>query len=123
MSQYIRKHLVNDEHIICETTYHWIIFISFFAIFTLFLSPIIQFNTSEFCLTNRRIVFKLGLIRLKVIGMNLSKIESIEVDQNLLGRLLGYGTLSIHGTGGTMEKFFCVKQPLEFKNQFDGFSH
>jgi len=122
MSQYIRTHLISNEHIIFETTYHWIIFTSVFAIVTLFLSPIIQFNTSEFCITNRRIVVKLGFIRLKITEMSLSKVESIEVDQNLLGRLLGYGTLSFHGTGGTVEKFFYVKQPLEFKNEFDRLS-
>ena len=122
MSQYIRTHLISNEHIVFETTYHWIIFTSVFAIVTLFLSPIIQFNTSEFCITNRRIVVKLGWIRLKITEMSLSKVESIEVDQNLLGRLLGYGTLSLHGTGGTIEKFFYVKQPLEFKNEFDKLS-
>lgn len=122
MSQYIRTHLIGNEHIVFETTYHWIIFTSVFAIITLFLSPIIQFNTSEFCITNRRIVVKLGWIRLKITEMNLSKVESIEVDQNLLGRLLGYGILSFHGTGGTVEKFFYVKQPLEFKNEFDKLS-
>ena len=122
MSQYIRKHLISNEHIIFETTYHWIIFTSIFALVTLLLSPLIQYYTSEFCITNRRIVVKLGWIRLKITEMNLSKVESTEVDQNLLGRLLGYGTLSIHGTGGTVETFFYVKQPLEFKNQFDALS-
>ena len=122
MSQYIRTHLISNEHIVFETTYHWIIFTSVFAIVTLFLSPIIQFNTSEFCITNRRIVVKLGWIRLKITEMSLSKVESIEVDQNLLGRLLGYVTLSLHGTCGTIEKFFYVKQPLEFKNEFDRLS-
>lgn len=119
MTQYIHKYLTDNEHILYETTYHWIIFTSIFAILTLFISPIIQFNTSEFCITNRRIVVKLGWINLRLTEMNLNKVESIEVDQNLLGRILDYGTISIHGTGGTVERFFYVKQPIEFKRQFD----
>lgn len=119
MRHYVDTHLIKDEYVVFETTYHWIIFISFKAIFTLFISPLIAMNTSEFCVTNRRIVMKTGLIARRTMEMNLSKIESVNVDQNLLGRILGYGKVSVHGTGGSIETFSYIKNPLEFRKQFE----
>ena len=50
--------------------------------------------------------------------MNLAKIESVNVDQSMLGRLLGYGTIVIRGTGGTKEPFADIAQPLAFRKKF-----
>jgi uncharacterized membrane protein YdbT with pleckstrin-like domain len=55
--------------------------------------------------------------------MNLSKIESVNVDQGILGRILGYGTIRIIGTGGTKEAFPKILNPLEFRKKFQEFSH
>ena len=118
MGKYVDTHLIKDEHIVFETTYHWIIFVSLKAILTLFLSPLIARWVDEFAITNRRIVIKTGLIRRNTMEMNLSKIESVNVDQSILGRLLGYGTIHIRGTGGSIETFPYINEPLEFRKQF-----
>jgi uncharacterized membrane protein YdbT with pleckstrin-like domain len=47
--------------------------------------------------------------------MNLNKIESVNVDQGILGRILGYGTIRIVGSGGTRESFPKISKPLQFR--------
>jgi len=54
--------------------------------------------------------------------MNLSKIESVNVDQSILGRILGYGTIRIVGSGGTKEEFPNIRKPLEFRKKFQEMS-
>src|ERR1700740_960972 len=67
--------------------------------------------------TNRRVVIKPGLMSRKTIEMLLNKVESIEVSETTGGRMLGYGTIVMIGTGGTSEPFREVAHPLEFRNQ------
>jgi len=122
MGTYIENNLIRDEHVEFETTYHWIIFFSFRAIFTLFISPILDRYTDEFAVTNRRVIVKTGLISRKTLEMNLSKIESVNVDQSIFGRLLGYGTITIIGTGGTRESFPNISKPLLFRKKFQELS-
>lgn len=122
MGTYIENNLIRDEHIEFETTYHWIIFFSLRAIFTLFIAPIIDRYTDEFAVTNRRVIVKTGLISRKTLEMNLSKIESVNVDQSIFGRLLGYGTITIIGTGGTRESFPNISEPILFRKKFQELS-
>lgn len=122
MGNYVDNHLTRDEHVEYETDYHWIIFISLGAVFTLLLKPIIDKWTSEFAITNKRVIIKTGLISRKTIEMNLQKIESVNVDQSILGRLLGYGNLHIVGTGGTRETFKKIKKPIIFRKKFQELS-
>jgi uncharacterized membrane protein YdbT with pleckstrin-like domain len=71
--------------------------------------------TSEFAVTNKRVVIKVGLISRRMIEMNLSKVESIEVRQDIPGRLVNYGTIVVIGTGGTKEPFTTIDDPLAFR--------
>ncbi|HUH73904.1 MAG TPA: PH domain-containing protein [Chitinophagales bacterium] len=122
MGHYINSNLVKNEHVELETSYHWIIFCSFKAIFSLFTIPLIARYTDEFAVTNKRVIIKTGLISRKTFEMNHSKIESVNVDQSILGRILGYGSLSIVGSGGTKEVFPNIKSPLEFRKKFQEMS-
>jgi uncharacterized membrane protein YdbT with pleckstrin-like domain len=74
-------------------------------------------NATEMAVTNRRVVIKTGLASRKTIEMLLNKVESIEVSETALGRMLGYGTVVMIGTGGTSEPFHKVAHPLEFRSQ------
>ena len=74
-------------------------------------------RTSEFAVTNKRVVIKVGLIRRHTLELLLAKVESIGVEQAVLGRILGYGTIVVVGTGGTRESFTNIAQPLEFRKQ------
>jgi uncharacterized membrane protein YdbT with pleckstrin-like domain len=73
-------------------------------------------NATEMAVTNRRVVIKTGLASRKTIEMLLNKVESIEVSETAFGRMLGYGTIVVIGTGGTPEPFHKVAHPLEFRS-------
>jgi uncharacterized membrane protein YdbT with pleckstrin-like domain len=73
--------------------------------------------SSEFAVTNMRVVAKTGFIQRSTAETLLSKIEAIAVDQRLVGRMLGYGTVQITGTGGTRETFRKIARPLELRRQ------
>jgi len=122
MSKYVYDHLVKDEQVEYETGYHWIIFCNLRAIFTLFIAPLIDKYTDEFAITNKRVIIKTGLISRKTLEMNLSKIETVAVDQSILGRILGYGKITVIGTGGTRESFRKIQKPLEFRKKFQEFA-
>lgn len=115
---YVRNNLISGEHIVYETRLHWIIYISWEAAFTLLISPIIARKTSEFAVTNKRVIIKTGFISRRTIELNLSKIESVQVEQGILGRILGYGTIVLIGTGGTKEPFNSISDPLTFRKKF-----
>ena len=122
MGNYINNNLIKDEHVELETTYHWIIFCNLRAILTLFIAPMIDKYSDEFAITNRRLIIKTGLISRKTFEMNLSKIESVNIEQTVLGRILGYGTIIIVGSVGTREIFPSIKNPLEFRKKFQELS-
>jgi hypothetical protein len=81
------------------------------------LSGMVRRNATEMAVTNRRVVIKTGLANRKTIEMLLNKVESIEVSETTAGRMLGYGTIVVIGTGGTPEPFHKVAHPLEFRSQ------
>ncbi|MFN8285857.1 MAG: PH domain-containing protein [Chitinophagales bacterium] len=118
MGSYVDNNLIKDEHVVFESKYHWKIFFSLRGIFTLFIVPALQRWSDEFVVTNKRIICKTGLFARKTLEMNLNKIETVNVDQSIMGRLLGYGTITIIGTGGTRESFPDIAQPTEFRKRF-----
>ena len=81
------------------------------------LMGMVRRNATEMAVTNRRVVIKSGLASRKTIEMLLNKVESIEVSEPAFGRMLGYGTIVVIGTGGTPEPFHKVAHPLEFRSQ------
>jgi len=119
MGKYVDDILVHDERVEYETGYHWIIYCNLRAIFTLFIAPFIDSCTGEFAITNKRVIIKTGFFRRRTLEMNLSKIETVGVDQSFIGRLLGYGTITVIGTGGTHESFPNICNPLEFERNLE----
>lgn len=81
------------------------------------LSAVVNILTSEFGVSNKRVLMKTGFIARHSLETLLGKVESISVHQGLLGRLLGFGTIIIGGTGGSKEAFFAIRDPLEFRRQ------
>ena len=72
--------------------------------------------TTEIAVTNRRMVYKRGFIRRYTAEMNMDKIESVVVTQSILGRLLGYGTVYVQGTGEGIEQLHEISDPLGLRN-------
>ena len=118
MGSYVNSNLITGEQVIYETRLHWVTFISLKGILTLFIAPLIDYYTSEFVITNKRLMIKTGFISRNTFEMNHSKIESINVIQSIPGRILGYGTLIIMGTGSTREPFAAIRDPLTFRRKF-----
>lgn len=75
----------------------------------------VKSRTSEFAITTKRVIIKVGLIRRDTLELLLSKVESIGVDQTVLGRIVGYGDIVVVGTGGTREPFKNIAHPLDFR--------
>lgn len=73
--------------------------------------------SSEFAVTDKRVIIKVGWIRRRTLETMLAKVEGVGVDQSLSGRLLGFGTITVTGTGGTKEEFDRIADPLEFRRQ------
>jgi uncharacterized membrane protein YdbT with pleckstrin-like domain len=120
MGKYINNNLIKDEYLIYETKYHWILYFNHLisSLITLGVYPYLVSRFSEFGITNKRLIIKTGILSRRTLELNLSKIESVNVNQSLLGRMLGYGSIGVIGTGGTKEYFVSIKNPLEFRRKF-----
>ena len=115
MRKYIADTLIEGEKVTYEAKLHWVIFLSFRSLFTLMLHPLIERISSEFAVTNKRVIWKQGILRMTTGEMNLGKIENVQVHQNIIGRMLDYGTVVLVGTGGTHEPFDLISAPLLFR--------
>ena len=118
---YVESNLMKDEVVRYRARLHWSIYVlpSILCLvivgFFMLAAAMIRSSSSEFAVTSRRVIIKVGLLARKTIELNLSKIESIDVDQSIWGRIFGYGTIMIVGTGGTREPFRNIANPLEFR--------
>ena len=75
--------------------------------------------TTELAVTNRKVVGKWGLISRRTIEQRLDKVDSIEVEQTILGRILGYGTVEVRGSGVTMTPLRLIGDPLTFRRRVE----
>lgn len=128
---YIDDNLMPGETVLYRTQLHWIIFtlpiifwlltilsILFAPLAILFtISSMVTFLTSEFGITNKRVIFKVGFIRRRSFEILLTKVESVGVDQSVLGRILNFGTITVIGVGSSHEPFACITSPLEFRRR------
>lgn len=80
-----------------------------------FFKALIQRWATELAITNRRVIAKVGLIRRKTWEINASKVEGVEVDQSIFGRIFGYGTVTVKGTGGGIVPLRNIDDPVEFR--------
>lgn len=141
---YLDDNLLSDEHVVYRAKLHPIIFaravlvllagvvLLFFPSLTqartvvlligvlMLVPPFVSYQTTELGVTNKRVIVKTGLIRRRTIELLLRQVEAISVDQSLLGRLLGYGSITLTGTGGVREVFHQVREPLELRRRIHG---
>lgn len=83
------------------------------------LSALILKQYSEYGVTDRRIIMKEGLIYRRTVEVFWSKVESVDVDQGVLGRIFDYGTITVNGTGGTNSRFCSIPKPMKFRDQVE----
>jgi uncharacterized membrane protein YdbT with pleckstrin-like domain len=72
-------------------------------------------NATEMAVTNRRVLIKTGMTSRRTLDLMLSRVESIGVEETAAGRMLGYGSVVVRGTGGTPEPFLMIAHPQEFR--------
>jgi len=118
---YVDDHLMPNERVVYRTTLHWIVFLGP-ALASLVLIGLpwliaawIKYRSSEFAVTDKRLIVKTGFIQRQTSEMLLQKVESISVDQSVMGRMLDFGTVTIRGTGGTPEVYARIRRPLELR--------
>jgi uncharacterized membrane protein YdbT with pleckstrin-like domain len=141
---YVEKNLMPGEQIEYRANLHWLVFIlptllliaaiwlffslggtvaKFLALILIVgvlvtgLHALVERMTSEFAVTNKRVLIKTGLIRRHSLETLLGKVESIGVSQSILGRILGFGTIVISGTGGSKEPFHRIANPMMFRRR------
>ena len=133
---FIEKNLIPGEQLVYRTKLHWNVFLYplFLLILILFFTgryrpvlifiPIIwgivvliEYRTSEFGVTNKRVLIKTGAFSKTSVEILLNKVEGIHVKQSFLGNMLDYGTIDVKGTGGTVNSFPNITMPLEFRKK------
>ena len=139
---YIEKNLMSGESVIYSAKLHWVVFLwpAIWLVIALIMfssggdaaaagggaiviailigiASFINYSTSEFGITNKRVLAKVGFIRRNSLEVLLTKVEGIQVNQGILGRMLGYGSVVVSGTGGSKDPFHKISAPLEFRRK------
>ena len=136
---YIEDNLMPDEKVAARAHLHRVVFLwpaiwialGFWAITSnpglgltlivfglgLAVLALINYKTSEFAVTNKRVLAKIGFIRRNSLEVLLSKVEGIQVSQGIFGRMLDYGSIVVSGTGGTKERYRSIAAPLVFRRR------
>jgi uncharacterized membrane protein YdbT with pleckstrin-like domain len=76
----------------------------------------LDYATSEFAVTNKRIIIKVGFLKRRTLEMQVQKVETVAVNQGIGARIFGYGDIVVTGTGGTKEAFGHVSAPLKLRH-------
>ena len=76
--------------------------------------------TTEIAVTDRRIIYKEGFVRRSTVEMHMDKVESVDVEQTIMGRLLDYGTVTVKGVGTGFEPLKMIAAPLDLRNHVTG---
>ena len=73
--------------------------------------------------TNKRVIIKRGIISRNTDEMKLASIETVEIDQGVLGRIFGFGTIKITGRGISDVVFQSIDDPMAVKRQIESVSN
>ena len=141
---YIEANLLPGETVVQRAHLHWIVFIKAMAVavvglavlvvqplvgaiiagigLLMALPPWLERTTSEFGVTSKRVIIKVGLIQRRTLELLIRQVEAISVDQSLAGRIFDFGTITLTGTGGVRETFHNIANPLEFRRSIQSLS-
>jgi len=78
----------------------------------------VRYFSTELATTNKRVIAKFGFIRRDTIEMNLEKVESIQVNQSIVGRIFNFGNIVISGAGNPQTPIVGISRPLVFRRRF-----
>lgn len=129
MGKYIESNLIKDEQIQYKATVSvWsltpqiavgLLLLPVFGIGLFFWAmAAITYYSTELGITNKRVIAKFGFIRRQTIEMNIAKVESIQVDQGVFGRICNFGTVLIAGAGDPKAPIPGISNPLEYRKHY-----
>ena len=129
MTSYVEAALVKDEqivhvgHVSLWSMWHLIalgiVLLPALGLGLIFLGmAYVRYKTTELAITTRRVIVKHGFIRRRTVEININKVESIQVDQEVLGRMFNFGTLVIAGAGDPQAPIAGISSPMEFRKAF-----
>ncbi len=129
MTSYVEGALIKDEkivhfgHISLWSLWHLIalglLLLPAFGVGIFFLvMAYVRYKTTELAITTKRVIVKVGFIRRQTIEININKVESIQIDQEILGRLFDFGTLIIAGAGNPQAPIKGISAPMAFRKAF-----
>ena len=127
---YLAKRLAPSETIVAVGRFHWLQHFYAWALLVLlgivlvgiaiWVREMFRLGTTEFIVTDRRIVLKQGFFNVRVDEVTLGSIEGAHIDQSLMGRLFNYGRLTIRGRGDTHLEFPTMANPAQFRAAAEG---
>lgn len=129
MASYVESALTKGEQVVYQGKVSiWslvpllllgLIFLAFYGLGLLFwAAAAIRYLTTELAITNKRVIAKFGLISRSTIEINLQKIESIQVNQGILGRIFNFGSIVVSGAGNPQAPIPGISSPLQFRRAF-----
>jgi len=128
MSSYVEKALVQGEQVLYLGRISlWSLFPQLFfgALLTpiviglfLLIPALVKYRSTELAVTNKRVIAKFGFVSRQTIELNVAKIESVQVEQGVLGRMFDYGSIIVAGGGNPFEKVQGIANPLGFRRAF-----
>jgi uncharacterized membrane protein YdbT with pleckstrin-like domain len=126
---YINESLSAGEEIAALFKLHWVtripmlLWLLLLVTFPFAIYEYLRLRHTEQGVTNKRVVFKTGIISRKSEEMKLGSIETVEIDQGILGRIFGYGNVRVTGRGTSDVLFRSVADPMAVKRAIESVSH
>lgn len=110
------SYLPAEAHSVGHSVRMWGGLVLFALAFLQTVGVVLTYISSEFAVTNRRLIVKVGLVRRESLETLLSRVEGLDVNQTVPGRLLGYGTIVIRGMGGHVKAYANISHPIELRS-------
>jgi uncharacterized membrane protein YdbT with pleckstrin-like domain len=126
---YIDESLSAGEEIAGLFEQHWVVripmvlWLLLVITFPLAIYEYLRVRHTELGVTNKRVISKTGIISRKSEEMKLTSIETVEIDQSILGRMLGYGNIKVSGRGSSDVLFRNVDDPMGVKRAIESVSN
>lgn len=126
---YIADSLSEGEKIVAVFRQHWVtriwlvIWILLIVTLPIAVYEWLRLRTMEHGVTNKRVIFKQGIISRHTEEMKLGSIETVEINQSVWARIFGFGDIKVTGKGISDVVFRRIDDPMEVKRQIEGVSH
>jgi len=142
---YVESNLMSQEQVLHKGDIHWFVYfpgtflmstgvmllvdsgpgpstaplgvMAIFIALVLLLKAFLFKISTEVAVTSKRVIAKMGFIRRSTVELNHQKVESLNVDQSIAGRLFGFGTIIVNGTGGGRTPIPSISDPLAFRRK------